>query len=200
MRKSIAIDLDFTLVEFIVPYWTIVNQHVNELMNGAPPVKLGPGVWSPAEWEFLKRLFRSPWYMANVRPLPFAMMFLCWAMENFEEVHVVTAREEPVRGITEKVMTNAFDKHHAKRCIYDYVNMNDSKMSLLERIEASVVVDDSPAVCLEAINAGLKVYMVRQPWNEYLMYDKGAENITPVNTLDNIIRMETEGSFTNGKA
>jgi phosphoglycolate phosphatase-like HAD superfamily hydrolase len=161
---TIGFDLDETLCD--------LQSQVNKLFNkyNLQPV-------SPIDWEFsnysseLKKdvfkLFLDKDIMCSLKPFEKSIELINWLKNKDYKVVVVTARDKSLEIDTIQFVQKLFD-------VDCYVTgVNESKISLLKKLNVDIWVDDSPKI-IEYQEAGLYCIMISNQstlYNHYLRDD-----------------------------
>jgi uncharacterized HAD superfamily protein len=91
-------------------------------------------------------------------------------LSNYGKIYFVTYRNNGVREKTEENLKKV-------PAVWKDLIFSDrqSKIDIYRRLNASLVIDDSPSHILEAKNEGIEVLLFNQPWNQEL--DVGKQRV-----------------------
>lgn len=118
--------------------------------------------------RYVGEILRQPDIMAKVQPFPGALEALTELRDNGYDVHIVSARKEPLHDCTLKWLNDhGFDK------IISQVHPRPGRESgkswkrrIAEEYKFVAAFDDTFDVCQElGYVEGLNVYMIDKPWN-----------------------------------
>lgn len=173
--NTIAIDLDYTLVSFRVPFWEIV-----------PEVNFFSPIENQSCYPFLKNLFNSCDYCTDLVILPFAREFIKIFKALGFSVNIVTARDPIVKNETVDFIYDNFRIHPED--IY-FTGLGGSKLETLLKIEADIFIDDRLSELIPAYNKDILCFnMVDTPWSDRAFLINEYKNLYEVtNELNKLI-------------
>jgi hypothetical protein len=99
--------------------------------------------------------------IAAARPYPHAVETVNGWYESGHEIHVSSHRRERALAATRRWLADIGLRHDELHCVAD-------KVACCREIGSDLLVDDSPATLLRAVEAGLLVATLRHPWNAHV--------------------------------
>jgi uncharacterized HAD superfamily protein len=179
---KIGIDLDDVLSKTTEGFIEFHNKNYGTNLDVKTKEKYG---W----WEIIdqprdvyeKRLikFNATQYFKNTQPVKGAREILERLKKN-NELFVITARGDDVKGDTEKWVKNNFPNIFSEIYFTNQFGQTGTKISkrmVCDNLDIDVYIDDSLEFALECARQNRKVYLLNYPWNQT---DKLPEGVTRV--------------------
>ena len=173
-KKIIGLDLDGVLVDTVMP--------VLELAERNTGLKAPPG---ERDWYFsscpeplrkeIQRLFRDDAFMNNCFTFHGVVPTLVKWKDAGYNVYIITARTQCIRENTQVMVERMFGGLYQQ--LY-FVEIGQSKLSLLKNLCVDVWVDDSPQGAREASENGLTTYLIHNKYTE--TYNRCVIDVLPV--------------------
>lgn len=99
--------------------------------------------------------------IAGARPYPHAVETVNGWYDAGHDVHITSHRAERSVTATQRWLHEIGLRHHALHC-------GEDKVAHCRRIGVDVLIDDSPATLIRALDAGIVPATLRHPWNAHL--------------------------------
>jgi hypothetical protein len=111
----------------------------------------------------IMRLFRDPYFMGSVLPIPGTIKKLIeWNRQDHNLV-VITAREKPVRKCTIELVNHWFPMISN---VY-FVDIKESKSKLMQELKIDVWIDDAPYGVMNSLELKIPTYLVSNTRTQY---------------------------------
>lgn len=161
---NIGLDLDNTLVHL-----KTIEEVAKE--NNLPYTDADCDDWNLSNFpkDFVEKVmekWNDPEHMCSVIPIPGAISTVSHLKDIGYDIHIITARNKPVREGTKELVGKYFPKIDSLH----FVNYNESKTYLRKYLELDIWVDDSPIECHASVYEGIKTYMISNEHTKYNWY------------------------------
>lgn len=192
---KLALDLDHTLIDFVIPWWKIAAEYANRI-NGnqnvldEQPSEYSKEIYNKAYSQKIDELWRSNWYMVDLAYFKNGVSNMLMNIKSFtrvKEIYLVTSRYTEVQCRTSEFI----NKTHIRSLIDGLVFSDGDKLQFLKDAKIDVFIDDNPKEIENAVSAGILSCVFEQNWNKELIKKNICNKCSDVKEMERFIRFAT---------